>query len=55
MIGLNTRANRETISGFRDNYVKCLCSERKEKKVVNDLHKIGALSITVGRCHYNVE
>ena len=52
MIGLNTRANRETTPGYRDNYVKCRCSEIKEKRVVNDLHDIGALNITVGRCIY---
>ena len=50
MIGLNTRANCETTPGYRDYSVKCLYSEKIEKRVFNDLHEIGALNITVGRC-----
>ena len=53
IIGLNTRANRETTPGYRDNNVKCRCSEKKEKGVVNDLHRIGALNVTVGRRIYS--
>ena len=48
MIGLNTRRDRESTPGYRDNYVKCKCSERTERKVVHGLEKIGAINITVG-------
>ena len=50
MIGLNTRADRESTVGYRDNYVKCKCSEKTEKKIVHSLGKIGAINITVGKC-----
>ena len=48
MIGLNTRSNRESIPGYRDNYVKCKCSKRNEEKAVRHLHHIGALEINIG-------
>ena len=48
MIGLNTRADRESTPGYVDNFVRCKCSESKEKKLVNDLTDFDATNIKFG-------
>lgn len=49
ILGLNTRSKRETESGYRNNYVCCLCSERKLQKVVQALEENDAIKVTTGK------
>ena len=48
ILGLNTRSNRESIKGYKDNYVSCSCSERKLKKVQEALENAGAKEVSQG-------
>lgn len=47
LLGVNTRSDRESSPGYKDNYVKCSCSELAIFNVVRDLEAIGALRIKV--------
>ena len=48
LLGVNTRSDRESSPGYKDNYVKCSCSELAIFNLVRDLEAIGALRIKVG-------
>lgn len=48
ILGLNTRSNRESIKGYKDNYVSCSCSERKLKRLQEALEKAGAKNVLQG-------
>ena len=48
ILGLNTRSNRESIEGYKDNYVSCSCSDRKRKKIQEALEKAGAMKVSQG-------
>ena len=48
LLGVNTRSDRESSPGYKDNYVKCSCSEVAIFNVVRDLEAIGAVRIKVG-------
>ena len=48
ILGLNTRSNRESIKGYKDNYVSCSCSDRKRKKLQEALEKAGAMNVKEG-------
>ena len=48
LLGVNTRSDRESSPGYKDNYVKCSCSELAIFNVVKDLEAIGAVRIKVG-------
>lgn len=52
ILGLNTRSNRETTEGYKDNYVSCVCSESTLKKVVKELEDAGAVQVKTGTLLY---
>lgn len=48
ILGLNTRSNYDSRSGYKDNFVSCLCSTRKQRNVIKALADAGALNVEVG-------
>ena len=51
ILGVNTFAPRESIPGYKDNYVKCSCSQQTLSKLVADLEKVTGKKANVGTIH----